>query len=336
MKMGKMKGLSVIVALLVMGFAVPVQAADYPTKDIMGVIQWGAGGATDNVARALTPYVEKALGKQIVLQNKTGATGAVGMQWVANQPADGYTLLYGAENPTLYKVLDISQVDYDAFYPVMLFARNVGVVVVNVDSPWKTLGDLFAAAKKEPGQIKMGSTGPGGLPHVASSMMKATSGVTFNQIVFQGEGPLTTAILGGHVQWSTFGMAACREHLRAGRMRALALVSEVPVAGMDNVPLITATSAEYKKYLPWGPFYGVFVKKETPDAVKKILVDAFKKGTTDPKAQEFIKNFGSVYMGISGAEAEQFLKKWQSVTTWLLQDAGATKFSPDKFGIPKP
>ena len=334
--MGKMKWLCVIVALLAIGWTVPLQAADYPTKDIMGVIQWGAGGATDNVSRAVTPYVEKVLGKKIVLQNKTGATGAVGMQWVHNQPADGYTLLYGAENPNLYRVLDITQLEYKDFYTVMLFARNVGVVVVKSDSPWKTLGDFFAEAKKNPGQVKMGQTGPGGLPHVVGSMMKAIDGVTFNEIVFQGEGPLTTALLGGHVQWSTFGMAACREHLRAGRLRAVAMVSDTPVTGLEEVPLITATNANYKKYLPWGPFYGVFVKKETPDPIKKVLVDAFKKGVEDPKAQEFIKNFGSIYMGISGAEAEQFLNKWQSTTTWLLHEAGATKFSPEKFGIPRP
>jgi tripartite-type tricarboxylate transporter receptor subunit TctC len=336
MEMRKMKWLYGIVALLTVCFVASAQAADFPTKDISGIIQWGAGGATDNVSRATTPYVEKALGKQIVLQNKPGATGAVGLMSVYNQPADGYTLLYGAENPTLYKVLDISQIDYDAFYPVMLIARNVGVIVCNNDQPWKTLGDLFADAKKNPGQLKMGSTGPGGLPHVVSSMLKATSGVTFNHIVYQGEGPLTTAILGGHIQWTTMGMAAVREHLRAGRVRALAVVSDTPVPTLENVPLITATSADYKKFLPWGPFYGVFVKKETPDAVKKALVEAFQKGLKDPKAQEFIANFGSVYMGISGAEAEKFLKQWQSTTTWLLQDAGATKFSPDKFGIPKP
>jgi tripartite-type tricarboxylate transporter receptor subunit TctC len=336
MKMGKMKWLCVIVALLAIGFAVPVRAADFPTKDLSGTICWGAGGATDNVSRGIVPYVEKVLGKQIVLQNKPGATGAVGLMQVYNQPADGYNLLFAAENPPLYKVLDVGQIDYDAFYPVMLIARNVGVIAVNKDQPWKTLGDLFADAKKNPGQIKMGSTGPGGLPHVVASLMKATSGVDFNHIVFGGAGPAVTALLGGHVQMTVLGMAECREHLRAGRIRALAVVSDVPVPEIADVPLITATSAEYRKYLPWGPFYGVFVKKETPDAVKKVLVDAFQKGTSDPKAREFIANFGSIFMGISGEEAEKFLKKWQSITTWALQDAGATKFSPEKFGIPKP
>lgn len=334
--MRKMKWLYGVVVLLTVCFLASAQAADFPVRDLSGVIQWGAGGATDNVARAVTPYVEKALGKQIVLQNKPGATGAVAVQWVHNQPSDGYTLLYGAENPLLYRVLDISQIEYKDFYPIMLIARNVGVVICNVNQPWKNVNELFADAKKNPGQIKMGSTGPGGLTNVVGAMFKAINGVTFNPIVFPGEGPVITTMLGGHVQWSTVGLPSAREHIRAGRVRALAMVSDTKIQGLEEVPLITSVSADYKKFLPWGPFYGAFVKKDTPDAVKKVLVEAYQKGLNDPKAQEFIKNFGSVYMGIYGAEADQFLNKWQSVTTWLLDDAKEVKFSPAKFGIPKP
>ena len=276
------------------------EAADYPTKDLSGIIQWGAGGATDNVARALTPLVEQHLGKQIILQNKPGATGAVAVQWVYNLPSDGYTLLYGAENPLLYRVLDISQLEYKDFYPVIIFARNVGVVVCNNDQPWKSIKDLFEDAKKNPGQIKMGSTGPGGLPHVTGSMFRAMNGVTFNEIPFGGEGPSMVAMQGGHVQFTTVGLAAGREHLRAGRIRALAMVADAPVPGLESVPLITSTYPEYKKYLPWGPFYGVWVKRDASEEVKKKLVDAFQKGTKEPKAQDFIKDFGSIYMGIYG------------------------------------
>jgi tripartite-type tricarboxylate transporter receptor subunit TctC len=330
------RSIPLLTVLLVLGVASLSFAQGFPTKDLSGVIQWGAGGATDNVARAVTPLVEKHLGKQVVLQNKPGATGAVAVQWVHNQPSDGYTLLYGAENPLLYRVLDISQLEYKDFYPVTIIARNVGVVLCNVNQPWKNITELFADAKKNPGQIKMGSTGPGGLPHVTAAMFKAINGVSFNDIVFAGEGPGITAMLGGHVQWTTVGLAAGREHIRAGRVRALALVADEPVAGLETVPLITSASADYKKFLPWGPFYGVWVKKDVPDAVKSTLVDAYRKGLQEPKAQEFIQNFGSIPMGISGAEAEKFLSRWQSTTTWLLQDAGATKVSPEKFGIPKP
>ena len=206
--MGKMKGLCIIVALLVIGFAVPVQAADFPTKDISGIIQWGAGGATDNVSRATTPYVEKVLGKQIVLQNKPGATGAIGLMQVYNRPQTATPCSTGRRTPASTRSWTSARSTTMPSIPVMLIARNVGVIVVNNDQPWKTLGELFADAKKNPGKIKMGSTGPGGLPHVVSSMLKATSGVEFNHTIYQGEGPLTTAILGGHIQWSTMGMAA--------------------------------------------------------------------------------------------------------------------------------
>ena len=309
----------------------------FPTKDLSGVIQWGAGGATDNVARAVTPLVEKHLGKQVVLQNKPGATGAVAVQWVHNQPSDGYTLLYGAENPLLYRVLDISQLEYKDFYPVIDHRPER-----RRRSLWcqpaleNHRQNSFEDAKKNPGQIKMGSTGPGGLPHVAAAMFKAINGVSFNHIVFPGEGPGITAMLGGHVQWTTVGLAAGREHIRAGRVRALALVADEPVAGFETVPLITSASADYKKFLPWGPFYGVWVKKDTPDTVKSVLVDAFRKGTARAQSAGIHQNFGSIPMGISGAEADKFLSRWQSITTWLLQDAGATKVSPEKFGIPKP
>jgi tripartite-type tricarboxylate transporter receptor subunit TctC len=321
---------------LVVGCASLSFAQAFPTKDLSGVIMWGAGGATDNVARALTPHVEQALGKQIVLQNKPGATGAVSTQWVHSQSADGYTLLYGAENPQLYRVLDISQLDYKDFYPIQITARGVGLIACNVNAPWKTLKDLFEDAKKNPGNIKMGSTGPGGLPHVVGSMMKATQGVTFNPIIFPGEGPGMTAMQGGHVQWMTVGLTAGREHVRAGRIRALAMVADEPVPGLEDIPLIISVYPEFKKYMPWGPFYGIWVKREVPDAAKKVLVDAFAKGGKDPKFQAFIKDFGAVYMGTYGDEADKFLKHWQSVTTWLLQDAEATKVSPEKFGIPKP
>jgi tripartite-type tricarboxylate transporter receptor subunit TctC len=331
-----MRAVAIALVAGALGFFSLAQAADFPARDLSGIIQWGAGGATDNVARAVTPLVEKHLGKQVVLQNKPGATGAVAVQWVHNQPPDGYTLLYGAENPLLYRVLDISQLEYKDFYPVTIIARNVGVVLCNVNQPWKNVAELFADAKKNPGQIKMGSTGPGGLPHVTAAMFKAINGVEFNHIVFPGEGPGITAMLGGHVQWTTVGLAAGREHIRAGRVRALALVADEPVAGLESVPLVTTASADYRKFLPWGPFYGVWVKKDTSDAVKSVLVDAYRKGLQETKAQEFIKNFGSIPMGISGAEADTFLAHWQSVTTWLLQDAGATKVSPEKFGIPKP
>ena len=312
------------------------QAASYPTKDLSGVIPWGVGGATDVVARATSSSVEKNLGKNIDLKSMPGVAGAVAVQWVYNQPSDGYTILFGAENPLLYRVLEISQLEYKDFYPVSIIARTVGIVVCNKNQRWKSIKDLFDDAKKNPGKIRMGSTGAGSLPHVTACMFKGLNGVTFSDTSFGGEGPALVAMEGGDVQFTIVGLAAGQQAIRVGLVNALAVVSSEPVPGLENVPLITSIYPEYKKYLPWGPFYGAWVKKDVTEEAKKKLIDAFQKGIKDAKFQDFVKGYGIINMGIYGDEADKFLKRWQSVTAWVLQDAGAAKVSPEKFGIPKP
>jgi tripartite-type tricarboxylate transporter receptor subunit TctC len=331
-----MKRLLLLAMVLAVCCFSPAIAADFPSTDLQGVIMWGAGVATDNVARAITPNVEPLLGKSIVLINKAGGTGAISTQYVYSRPSDGYTLLYGAENPELHRVLELSQLDYKDFYPVNILARGVGVIVVNNDTPWKTFKELVDDAKKRPGEIKMGSTGPGGLPYTIGSMIRSVTGFDVIPVPFDGEGPGVTALMGGHVDMMPAGLTAVREHIRAGRVRALAVVSDTPIPGLEELPLITQDFPQFKKYLPWGPFYGVWVKRDVPDDAKKILVDAFHEGAATPKFQSFIADFGAVMMNISGDEADKFLQHWQSVTCWLLQDAGATKVSPEALGIPKP
>ena len=333
-----MKRCLVLLILSICGFVLlgPVQAADFPQKDLQGIIMWGAGGATDNVTRAITPLVEPHLGKQIVLINKPGGTGAVSTQYVYSRPADGYTLLFGAENPQVHRILQLSDMDYKDFYPVNILGRGVGVVVANNDMPWNSFKDLIEDARKRPGEIKMGSTGPGGLPYTVGAMTKSVTNFEVTSIPYKGEGPGVTALLGGHVDFIPAGITAVREHIRAGRVKALAMISDTPVPGLEEIPLVIEDFPEFKKYLPWGPFYGVWCKKDVPDAAKKKLVEAFKTGAADPKFQAFLKDFGTVSMNISGDEADAFLKKWQSVTNWMYEYAGATKVSPEKLEIPKP
>jgi tripartite-type tricarboxylate transporter receptor subunit TctC len=325
-----------IMAMFAVCLFLPAQAADYPTKDLQGVIMWGAGGATDNVARALAPNVEPFLGKQIILINKPGGTGAISTQYVYSRPADGYTLLFGAENPQVHRILKLSNLDYKDFYPINILGRGVGVIVANKNMPWKSFKDLIEDARKHPGKIKMGSTGPGGLPYTVGAMTKSITAFDVTSVPFKGEGPGVTALLGGHVDFMPAGITAVREHIRAGRVKALAVVADTPIPGLEEIPLITKDFPEFKKYLPWGPFYGVWCKREVPGDIKKILVTAFHKGASQAKFQAFLKDFGTVPMNISGEEADRFLKKWQAVTCWMYEYAGAAKVSPAKLGIAKP
>jgi len=324
-------------AALALSAVAATATAAFPDRELSGVIMWGAGGATDVVARALAPHAEAALGKKIVLTNRPGGTGAISTNFVINAPADGYTLLFGAENPQLHQVLQLADFGYEKFFPVSILGRGVAVVVVKADSPWNSLKDFVEDAKKRPGKLKMGSTGPGGLPHTVGSMLNSVTKFQVISVPFDGEGPGMTALLGGHVDMMPVGVGAAAENIKAGRVKALAVIDgeALSIAG-QSVPPVTRDYPEFGKYLPWGPFYGVWVRRDTPDDVKAVLVRAFRAAAENPQFVTLMKDRGNVPMSMSGVEADAFLKKWQSVTAWVLQDVGAAKASPDKFGIPKP
>ncbi len=325
-----------LLAVLVTVMVAHAAFAAYPEKNLQGYIMWGAGGAMDNVARAITPMASEVLGRTVIMQNRTGATGAIATAFVNNLPADGYSLLFGAENPNLYKVTGLAQIDYDNFDPVLLMMANVGVVLVPKDSPYATFKDLIEAAKSG-AKIKMGSTGPGGLPYVATTMIENVHGLKFPQVQFDGEGPAVTALMGGHIDAVAVGLLACANFINSENVRAIAVISSERVDAIKQVPAITEFyEQEYAPYLPWGAFFGVFVKKGTPAEAYEALQKAYLTAYNDPKFDEFAKTMGGVKLGLTGDAAREYIKQNQSVSAWLLYDAGGAKESPEKFGIPRP
>lgn len=311
-------------------------AGDYPEREVLGVVMWGAGGATDTVARAINPAAEEALGKPIVVLNKSGGAGAISTAYVNAAPADGYTLLYGAENPQLHPVMGVSKLDYSAFYPINILGRGVAVIAVPAESKYQSMSELLDDVKSNPGSVKMGSTGPGGLPSTIGALIKNSADFDIIAIPFGGEGPGLTAMLGGEVDFMPAGISAVAEQVKAGKMRALAVINPTPVKTLPDAPAITDSLPSMAKFLPWGPFYGVFTKKDTPDDVKATMEAAFKTAAENETFQTLMANRGNVIMNISGAEAEDFLVKWQQVTAWALQDTGAAKVNPETIGIPRP
>ena len=132
------------------------------------------------------------------------------------------------------------------------------------------------------------------------------------------------------------GLYSARELIEAGRVKPLVVINPEPLAALEGVPAVTEEYPDFAQYLPWGPFFGVFVKEGTPEEAENTLVEAFKAGASDEKFLELMDNFGYVPMNISGDEAREFLDRWQSVTAWLLQDVGGAKVSPEELGIPRP
>lgn len=309
--------------------------AKYPNKPIEGIVPFGAGGGTDLVSRAIATEAEKIAGQPITITNKPGAVASVGTQYVYDKKADGYTLLFSAENPGIYGVLQISERGFQDFYPVNIMGRGIATITVPQDSKYQTLTDLIQDAKANPGQIKMGSSGPGGLSFMVSTMIHTIAQTEFNMVPFDGDGPILTALLGNHIDVSVIALSAAIENAKAGKVRVLAVVNDEKVKQLPDVPPITEALPEMKKYLPWGPFYGVWVKKDTPDNVKQSLVKVFAEAQKKPEFLQLLDKLAVVPLGISGDEADAFWRDWQSTSAWLLQDAGAAKVSPETLNIPR-
>ena len=312
-------------------------AQDYPSKEIQGIIQWGAGGSTDTVMRAVTPHAEEVLNGTFVLQNMTGGVGAIALNHVANEEADGYKILMGAENPLLYKVMGLGDKDYSDFTPINILARGTPVLVAGPDAPFDDYPGMMNYIKEHPGQLRLGSTGPGGVPSVVTAMIEAVEGdLDVISVPYDGDGPALTALQGGAIDVMPAVLGAAIESVRAGKLKALAVVDVEESKYLPGVAPVVAANQEFATYLPWGPFFGVFAKKGTPEDVVSKLTEAFAVAATNPDFASLMEPRGFTLTSLSGDEAEAFLSKWQQGTTWLLQDAGMTKSSPEAFGIARP
>ncbi|WP_172327277.1 tripartite tricarboxylate transporter substrate binding protein [Mangrovicoccus sp. HB161399] len=327
-----------ILALAVAAAAATGAWADdaYPSKEIQGIIQWGAGGSTDTVMRAVTPHAAKALDGNIVMQNKTGGVGAIAMRYVQSQKADGYTLLMGAENPQMYKVLGLGTDDYSDMIPISVLARGVPIFVANNDAPYDNMAEFVEYAKANPGEVRVGSTGPGGLTSIVLAMLTSQADVEFTRVPFDGDGPALTALQGGALDVMPAVLGAAIEGVKAGRMKVIGLVDVEENPLLPGVEPITAALPGMSDYLPWGPFFGVFVKKGTPDPVVAELQAAYAEGAQNEDFRKLMADRGFTIMAIAGDEAMEFLDGYRSVSSWLVYDAGFAKKSPEEFGIARP
>lgn len=298
-------------------------SAAYPTQNVNGIVQWGAGGGTDSLMRPLAALAEKKLGKSIVMQNMTGATGSVATQYVYDQPADGYNLLMGAENPSMYDVLEISNLTYADFDCVYLIGDEVVGIIVGKNSPYNSFSEIIDAALAKPGTVKISTTGKGGLPWEVGAFITDITGATFNQIPYDSDASAKTAVMSGECDFTVCKVQSGIEDYKAGDIKYLCMLSTEPVAAMPEVPLVTAEYPEFAKYLPWGPFYGVFVKKGTDDSIKATLSEAFTAVGTDASYQEVLKNFNINFKGVSGDEAAAYIQAWRENTVGALRSSGA-------------
>lgn len=298
-------------------------AGVYPVRNVNGIVQWGAGGGTDSLMRPLAALAEKQLGKSIVIQNMAGAAGSVAAQYVYDADADGYNLLMGAENPALYDVLEISRLTYDNFDCVYLIGDEVVGIVVGKGSRYASFTEIVEAAKAAPGTVKLSTTGTGGLPWAVAAFIADVTGAAFNQIPYDSDASAKTAVMNGECDFTVCKVQSGIEDYRAGDVRFLCLLAEEPVEIMPQVPLITAEYPGFAKYLPWGPFYGVFVREGTGASVIETLSGAFQAAGADAGYQELLANLNVNFLGYTGSEASDYIAAWRENTINALKNSGA-------------
>lgn len=323
-------------AIVALGLAAAPALAEYPERDIQGIIQWGAGGSTDTVSRSVTPHAEAILGAKVILQNVTGGVGAIGLNQAARAAADGYTLLFGAENPLLYKVMGLGDKDYADFVPINIIARGVPVIVARADAPFDTFPEMVAYIGENPGQIRFGSTGPGGLPSVVTAMINTKTPIDVTAVPYDGDGPALTALQGGAIDVLPAVLGAALEPVRAGNLKAIAVFDVEGVEQLPDTPAITDTNPEFADLLPWGPFFGIFVREGTPDDVVATLTDAYGQAVQNADFLSMMDGRGFRMLSLTATEAQEFLDTWQRQTAWTLWDSEIAKNSPEDFGIARP
>ncbi len=302
------RALSAIV-LAVVALALPAAAQEpYPTRPITIVVPFPPGGIADLSARPLAPALERALKQPVVVSNKAGAAGAVGMQSAAIARPDGYTLMVA-----LVSISTIPEVDglfgrapaytRDQFVGIARLNADPPLLVVGGETPWKTLKELVGDAKKRPGEITYASSGLYGASHVPMEMFLQAAGIRMRHLPTTGGGPAMTALLGGHAAAWASPPALALPHLKSGKLRALATWGATRLAAFPDVPTLKELGYDVEYYL-WA---GLFAPRNIPAQVLKTLRDATRHAVQDP---EFKTAMGKIETPIAYQDADEFKAWW--------------------------
>ena len=282
----------------------------YPDKPITMIVPFPPGGVADTVARPVAEAMARELKQPVVVENRAGAGGALGIGVAARAPADGYTVLMSLSSisilPEADKLLGRKpSFQLSQFKPIARFTADPTVLVVRADSKWKTLDDFLADAKKNPGTYNYGSSGNYGTMHVPMEMLKAEAGFRMTHIPYTGAGPAVVALLAGQVDAIASGPSTVAQQIQAGKLRALAHWGEQPLAALPDVPSLKQLGHPVR-FAQWS---ALFVPAGTPDDVIKKLRAVAAKVAADANVRQVIAKAGSP---IEYLDAPEFQAYWDA------------------------
>ncbi len=292
-------------------------AQGWPTRQaIKFIVVYPPGGASDVTARLIAAKLSDILGQSVVVENKPGANGIIATEYVAKSAPDGYTMLMAnlgpnALNPVVYKKLP-----YDAikdFQGVTLTTIVPQVVVVNPSMPVKSIPELIAYAKANPGKVSFGSAGQGASNHLSGELLNALGGIKMQHVPYKGDAPSIVDLIGGSIQVALPTTVAGLPHVRSGKLRAIAVTGTKRLDSMPDLPTVAETLPGYEA-VSWG---GVMVPAGTPPEIVKRLNTEINRILKMPDVAEKLQGLGAIIVGSTPEEFDKYVKdeiaKWGKV-----------------------
>jgi len=275
-------------------------ALDYPTKTIRLIVGVAAGGANDTVARMVAQALSERLGQPVVVENRPGAGGNIGLEAVVNAPPDGHTILFATSANVLAAAFyDKANVNFARdIAPVTSLVRGPLIMEVNPSVPAKTIPEFIAYAKANPGKINMASAGIGNTTHVAGELFMMLTGTKFTHVPYRGGAPAVTDLIGGQVQLYFDGISASLDHVRSGRLRALGVTTAQRADVLPDIPAIAESVPGYEA----NGWYGIGLPKNVPAEVVEKLNREINASLADPKLKTRLVEIGYATTGSSPAE----------------------------------
>ena len=300
----------------------PVRADDFPSRPLRVIVPFSPGGAVDGPMRLIAQHLSQRLGQPVVVENKPGAGATIGTDVVAKAAPDGYTLLLASQtnaiSATLYSNLPFDPIE--DFTPVTLIGREPGVVVVNPAVPVATLQQLIAYVKERPGQIDYASSGNGSGQHLFAALLASRTGMKMNHVPYRGSGQATTDLLGGVVAMSIPGTAGMVGHIKAGKLRALAVTGAARSPQLPDVPTVMEAGVpDYEAYV----WMGLLAPKGTPPAIVERLNREVLAVLVLEDVKKYMATAGIEIVGSTPAEFGTFFRHEKNLWAKVIRDTGA-------------
>jgi tripartite-type tricarboxylate transporter receptor subunit TctC len=293
-------------AVLPLAVHAPACAQAYPAKPIRFVVGYAPGGGTDIMARAVAARLPEFLKQQVIVENRPGANANLGAEYVARQPADGYTVLFISVSHAMSKSV-YRNLGYDLerdFVPLAIVSEVPNALVVHPSLPARTVKDMIALAKARPGQITYAVAGLGSPGHFAGEMLEMMARIDLLVVPYKGGGPLAIDLLAGHVMATFNALPPLLPNIRERRTRAIAVSTEKRVKVLPDVPTIAETIPGYAV----STWYGCVVRSGTPDDIVAQLSAATLKVAAMPEVQEALANQGAIIVGSNSSQSAAFIK----------------------------